>query len=388
MVKAPKRQRSAASGVDTDAATVVVGTEDPTQAAAGVSIREVGESAVAPKSSRLFRKCVRGKGGKKKLERELPLEDTLKTSEGGSASGPEEPASQSVRRKKRRRVPADGSEGGKEEPGVGEATVAAACASSATDGAVVEPSDGVKASAMTSTSAASKEATMQRSKSKALRRDVEADDEEKKDKKGIVHFATVPRSMRPEKLRHLMEQFGETGRVFLAPEDKTEQKRRKKTGGSRKLLYTEGWVEFLDRRVARRVAMQLNRTPVGGKKRHNFYRDDIWNTRYLPGFTWYQLKEGTIYNQQVRKARLDQKIGQAKRENDFFLEKVEQAKARERHARRIASKGGADIGADGAVERFGASTKTILGASHRPRDGASNGVNSTDISDSILSRLL
>merc|ERR1719293_50139 len=113
-------------------------------------------------------------------------------------------------------------------------------------------------------------------------------------------------------------------------------------GGNRKLRYSEGWIEFAERKIARRVAMTLNGTTIGGKKRHNFYRDDMWNLRYLPKFKWHQLKEATIYNQQVRKARLEQKVGQARKENEFFLEKVEQAKLRDRIARKQASKGGSE----------------------------------------------
>merc|ERR1711865_438529 len=113
---------------------------------------------------------------------------------------------------------------------------------------------------------------------------------EEKDKRGVIHLASLPMGMSVEKVRHLMEQFGEIGRVYLAAEDKTQHLQRKKSGGNRKLRYTEGWVEFAKRRIARRVAESLNGTAIGGKKRHNFHRDDMWNLRYLPKFKWHQLK--------------------------------------------------------------------------------------------------
>ncbi|CAE7650162.1 esf2 [Symbiodinium pilosum] len=163
--------------------------------------------------------------------------------------------------------------------------------------------------------------------------------EPKVDRKGIVHLASIPLCMGIQKLRHIMEQFGDIGRVYLAPEEKFRQQNRKRAGGSRKLRYTEGWVEFADRRVARRVAESLNATTIGGKKRHNFFRDDIWNIRYLPGFKWHMLKEGTIYNQQVRKARLQQRMSQAQRENSYYLESVEKARTKEKVAARRAAKG-------------------------------------------------
>ena len=39
--------------------------------------------------------------------------------------------------------------------------------------------------------------------------------------------------------------------------------------------FTEGWVEFEDKRVAKRVAEQLNGQPIGGKKRSAYYFD-LW----------------------------------------------------------------------------------------------------------------
>jgi ESF2/ABP1 family protein len=202
------------------------------------------------------------------------------------------------------------------------------------------------------------------------------------DKKGVVHFASLPAFMKPEKLRHMMEQFGEIGRVYLAPEDKSERQRRKRTGGNRKLKYGEGWVEFENRKIAKRVALTLNGTPVGGKKRRNHYRDDLWNIRYLPRFGWYQLKEGIIYNQHVRKARLDQKVGQARRENDFFLEKVEQAKFQKRSANRVSVK----TGVAKAVPRVEGESSAVRGRNSVAPSASS--VSGAVISDRVLSRLL
>ena len=39
------------------------------------------------------------------------------------------------------------------------------------------------------------------------------------DRKGVVHLASIPLCMGIQKLRHMMEQFGDIGRVYLAPED-------------------------------------------------------------------------------------------------------------------------------------------------------------------------
>ena len=63
-----------------------------------------------------------------------------------------------------------------------------------------------------------------------------------------------------------------------------------KGGGNKKRNYTEGWVEFLDKRVAKAVAMALNNAHIGGKKK-NCYHDDLWNLKYLPKFRWTHLTE-------------------------------------------------------------------------------------------------
>jgi len=68
------------------------------------------------------------------------------------------------------------------------------------------------------------------------------------------------------------------------------RKMRKKFGGSKKKNFTEGWVEFLDKRVAKAVARTLNNMPMGGRKR-NYYHDDLWNIKYLPKFKWGHLSE-------------------------------------------------------------------------------------------------
>lgn len=41
------------------------------------------------------------------------------------------------------------------------------------------------------------------------------------------------------------------------------RKKRKKHGGSGRKLFTEGWIEFKDKRVAKAVALSLNNTTIG-----------------------------------------------------------------------------------------------------------------------------
>lgn len=52
----------------------------------------------------------------------------------------------------------------------------------------------------------------------------------------------------------------------------------------------EGWVEFLDKKVAKLVAESINNTPIGGPKKFPF-REDLWNVKYLKDFKWHNLHE-------------------------------------------------------------------------------------------------
>eukprot|EP00249_Psilotum_nudum_P014193 c24710_g1_i2 orf=145-903(+) len=146
------------------------------------------------------------------------------------------------------------------------------------------------------------------------------------EKKGVCYLSRVPPHLRPLKLRHLLSQYGEILRIYLAPEDPAIRIRRKKSGKSRGKNFTEGWVEFAKKSVAKRVARMLNGEPMGGNRRSSHYYD-LWNIKYLRKFKWDNLTEEVAYKNAVREQKLAAEISAAKRERDFYLGKVDQFKA-------------------------------------------------------------
>jgi len=99
-----------------------------------------------------------------------------------------------------------------------------------------------------------------------------------------------------------------------------------KSSESRKnRIFTEGWVEFSSKRVAREVASTLNNTQVGGKRRSPWY-SDLWNIKYLPRFTWGLLNERLAYERAVHKSRLRTEVAIVKKETEHFARSVKQAK--------------------------------------------------------------
>ncbi|CAG8714887.1 8856_t:CDS:2, partial [Ambispora leptoticha] len=137
------------------------------------------------------------------------------------------------------------------------------------------------------------------------------DFQKQQDKTGIVYLSRIPPFMKPLKVRHLLEKFGKIGHIYLAPEDPKTRLKRKKYGGNKKKNYTEGWVEFFDKKVAKSVAALLNSKPIG---RHKFI------------FKWNHLTEQIAYENASRAQRLQAEISQAKRENKDYVRKVEKSK--------------------------------------------------------------
>ncbi|EAS06109.1 Pre-rRNA-processing protein esf2, putative (macronuclear) [Tetrahymena thermophila SB210] len=146
----------------------------------------------------------------------------------------------------------------------------------------------------------------------------------KQQQKGVCYLSRIPPYMKATYIRKLLEPYG-IERVYLAAEDDRKRKMRIKNGGNKRRCYTEGWVEFKDKRIAKRVALSLNCTKMVQKTR-NFYGEDLWNIKYLPKFKWENLTERLNYQNRVRKEKLQQELQISKKEQDFYRQQLDQSK--------------------------------------------------------------
>lgn len=144
-------------------------------------------------------------------------------------------------------------------------------------------------------------------------------------KTGVIYISRIPPFMKPATLKHYLSPYGEIGRVFLTPEDPVAQKQRVRNGGNKKKSFTDGWVEFIDKKDAKAAAETLNGNIIGGKK-GNFYHDDMWNMKYLTGFKWSHLTEQIANENAERAARLRAEVARTRRENKSFVEDIERSK--------------------------------------------------------------
>jgi ESF2/ABP1 family protein len=147
----------------------------------------------------------------------------------------------------------------------------------------------------------------------------------KKDKSGIIYLSRCPPFMKPSVLRSLLTPYGPVGRIFLTPEPTTQRTQRLKSGGTRRKLFLDGWVEFLKKKDAKFVAENLNAQTMGGKKRSRWH-DEVWNIKYLSGVKWSHLVEQIQNENAERTARMRAEIAQSKRENQQFLQDIERGK--------------------------------------------------------------
>jgi ESF2/ABP1 family protein len=137
---------------------------------------------------------------------------------------------------------------------------------------------------------------------------------------------------------------------ITAPTESTTKPQPKKHQSAN---FTEAWLEFMDKRIAKTVAPMLNAQLIGGKKGDR-WRDDIWTMRYLSGFKWEMLGEqvgeldavrgpvlcislrpnpffarpfhSSAYERQAHQARLRQSLSQSKTEQTEYLRNVELAR--------------------------------------------------------------
>ncbi|KAK2714398.1 activator of basal transcription 1-like [Artemia franciscana] len=146
-----------------------------------------------------------------------------------------------------------------------------------------------------------------------------------KDKSGIIYLSVIPPKMNVSMIKEYFSQFGEVNRVFLQPGKVIDKKKKKKYSKS----FEEGWVEFVRKSRAKKVALMLNNQRVGATKKSKHY-DFLWNIKYLSHFKWAHLNERLAYEKAAHQNRVRNEIYQTKKETDFFKENVAKNDIRKR----------------------------------------------------------
>ncbi|PWA70604.1 pre-rRNA-processing protein ESF2 [Artemisia annua] len=167
----------------------------------------------------------------------------------------------------------------------------------------------------------------------------------KADMHGVCYLSRIPPRMDPLKLRQILSQHAELERIYLTPEDPTAHVHRKRAGGFRGQGFTEGWVEFTNKNVAKRVASMLN-------------------------------GEQIAYKNATREQKLAMELSAAKKEREFYLAKVDQSLSGNLHKRKMQQANGStsDIPDDQQVAkviRHFPQTKPVTDGGDKQKPGLS-----------------
>lgn len=147
-------------------------------------------------------------------------------------------------------------------------------------------------------------------------------------KPGVIYLSRIPPFMRPSTVRTLLSTHGPITRLFLTPEAPSTYLSRRKAGGNKKRSFIDGWLEFAKKRDAKACVDAINGRIVGGKK-GGWYRDDVWNAKYLRGFGWGDLMAGVRAEEREREERIRVGVGREGRERAEFLRNLERGRVEE-----------------------------------------------------------
>ncbi|EGF98978.1 uncharacterized protein MELLADRAFT_40550 [Melampsora larici-populina 98AG31] len=146
---------------------------------------------------------------------------------------------------------------------------------------------------------------------------------QKVNKTGLIYLARIPVGMGPGKVKHLLSKWGTVNRIYLARHEEAKTIKVKK--GKEKhqsYQFKEGWIEFEDKRVARRVAELLNTRPIGGKASDR-YSSELWSLKYLPKFKWSNLSDQMAVERRLREQLQRNSLEDSKKDQDWYLRMVE-----------------------------------------------------------------
>jgi ESF2/ABP1 family protein len=142
--------------------------------------------------------------------------------------------------------------------------------------------------------------------------------------RGVVYVGHVPSKMQPIQIRQLLAAYGTVTRVFFKPQKLLRKSERSLSeSATRKLQkkrlanlkFTDGWIEFADKRIAKLVAEQLNMTPMGvGRQRNKPWAGNLWVLKYLSKVRWEHLTDKFEIEAITRIKRVRSEMAEAKKD--------------------------------------------------------------------------
>ena len=150
-------------------------------------------------------------------------------------------------------------------------------------------------------------------------------------------MSRIPPYMTPNFVKKLLQHYG-VERIYLLPESEWARKNRAKKGGSKRICFREGWIEFSNKKIAKTVALSHNGQKMVQKK-GTFYSDDLWNLKYLPKFKWHNLTEKLAHEERLKKERLRLELDQERKVQEYYAGQVQKSRTIEGIVKKKEAKG-------------------------------------------------
>lgn len=143
--------------------------------------------------------------------------------------------------------------------------------------------------------------------------------QEKQQQAGIVYIGRVPPLVGPTAVRSMLSQFGTILRVFFQPESDESLARRRSKQRSAARRYDCGWIEFSDKRHAKKCAVVLNGQSMSGNTKSRALRDDLWMLQYLSKVKWDDLRLQHQHESEIHTFKTTQALEAGRAETSEFL---------------------------------------------------------------------
>ncbi|CRG93129.1 small subunit rRNA processing protein, putative [Plasmodium gallinaceum] len=140
-------------------------------------------------------------------------------------------------------------------------------------------------------------------------------------KRGIIYLSHIPIGLTPSKIKEIFSKYGSIDKIYLNKIKDEKINIVSKEKNSKRIKYSDGYIEFYDKKDAIKVEKLLNNQMIGGKKRKNILRENFWHIKYLKNFTWNDLVSSVLYRNISRKDRFNFALKNMYKNYEKYLEK-------------------------------------------------------------------
>ncbi|CRH03007.1 small subunit rRNA processing protein, putative [Plasmodium relictum] len=140
-------------------------------------------------------------------------------------------------------------------------------------------------------------------------------------KKGIIYLSHIPIGLNASKIKEIFSKYGSIDKMHLNKIKEDEIDIASKEKNNKRLRYSDGYIEFFNKKDAIKVEKLLNNQMIGGKKRKNILRESFWHIKYLKNFTWNDLVSSVLYRNISRKDRFNFALKSMYKNYEKYLEK-------------------------------------------------------------------